>query len=426
MSRNDEAWEKLFARHAIIETVKRDGFCEISADSIRVLREPRLMTKFDHRVNLPRIFADNGLAVLPLSRSGYVIAAFSAYAEIPREASAMPVQIVRPPAYLQSLSSSYVTSEAVALHYAGACGIWEDFLEEEGLTPTVSGRMGSGKFEFRINTTGGECRLDVCNAQLEIDAAWEGRGSLALIEAKMDLSEDFHIRQLYYPFRLWRNRVTKPVRSIFFNYSDGIFTLYEYSFADPFHYNSLNLIRKKRYVVATDISRRDLEHLLQAAIPEEEPAEPFPQADDFTRVINLLELLNVQPMSAEDIAARYSFTARQAAYYSAAGRYLGLMAQERTGAAVRHILSGQGRRLMTLPLRERRLALAAAILKHSVFRETLRLALAGNGTAELPSRNEIVHIMREASPCGVEGESTFFRRASTVRGWIRWILVLCE
>ena len=165
-------------------------------------------------------FSDTGSEV----RSVAVVnpsAAFSAYAEIPREASAMPVQTVRPPAYLQSLSSSYVTSEAVALHYAGACGIWEDFLEEEGLTPTVSGRMGSGKFEFRINTTGGERCLDVCNAQLEIDAAWEGRGSLALIEAKMDLSEDFHIRQLYYPFRLWSNRVTKPVRSIFFNYSDG-------------------------------------------------------------------------------------------------------------------------------------------------------------------------------------------------------------
>lgn len=79
---------------------------------------------------------------------------------------------------------------------------------------------------------------------------------------------------------------------------------------------------------------------------------------------------------------------------------------------------------MGLPLRERKLALAAEILKHTVFRETLCAAFASGPTAELPQRGEIVDIMRHAAPCGVEGESTFIRRASTVRGWIRWILEL--
>ena len=45
MGVNDGAWEELFERHGIAETLERDGFCRISADSIRALREPRLMTK---------------------------------------------------------------------------------------------------------------------------------------------------------------------------------------------------------------------------------------------------------------------------------------------------------------------------------------------------------------------------------------------
>ena len=45
-----------------------EGRFLISADQIREYREPRLMAKFDHRVNLPQIFAENGLAILPVSR----------------------------------------------------------------------------------------------------------------------------------------------------------------------------------------------------------------------------------------------------------------------------------------------------------------------------------------------------------------------
>ena len=53
------------------------------------------------------------------------------------------------------------------------------------------------------------------HAQIEIDAAFEGADCLALIEAKRDLSEDFLIRQLYYPFRVWSARVHKRVRPVF-------------------------------------------------------------------------------------------------------------------------------------------------------------------------------------------------------------------
>ena len=111
--------------------------------------------------------------------------------------------------------------------------MFADFLNEETLYPTVSGRMGSGRFNFDIlnSRTGTFFNMQINNSQIEIDAAFEGIASLALIEAKRDLSADFLIRQLYYPYRVWENRLSKKVKPIFLVYSNGIYRLYEYEFS---------------------------------------------------------------------------------------------------------------------------------------------------------------------------------------------------
>lgn len=68
MGLNDTAWEKLFDKYQILDRVDRDGQFQISASQIKEFREPRLMTKFDHRVNLPAIFRKHNLAILPVTR----------------------------------------------------------------------------------------------------------------------------------------------------------------------------------------------------------------------------------------------------------------------------------------------------------------------------------------------------------------------
>jgi len=107
--------------------------------------------------------------------------------------------------------------------------------------------MGSGAFDFGITKTKNNtiCRVQVNDSQMEIDAAYEGVRGLALFEAKCDLSDDFLVRQLYYPFRVLKSRVSKTVSTIFLIYSNGIFRLYEHDFRDLDHYNSLVLVSQK-------------------------------------------------------------------------------------------------------------------------------------------------------------------------------------
>ena len=77
-SLNDTAWEQLFSKYDILDCIADEGqFC-ISAAKIKEFREPRLMAKFDHAINLPKIFKKHQLAILPITRGKYIISHFEA------------------------------------------------------------------------------------------------------------------------------------------------------------------------------------------------------------------------------------------------------------------------------------------------------------------------------------------------------------
>lgn len=422
MGLNDRAWEQLFDKYHILDEISSNGSFIISADQIKEFREPRLMTKFDHKVNLPQIFTDNGLAVLPITRGDYMISTFSAYKEF--ETPSGEVQRVSIPAYVQSLMPQFLVSEAISLNCAYACGILNDFLEDEDIVSTVSGRMGSGDFEFDIRTSFGEKRLSVSNSQIEIDAAYEGIQYLSLFEAKRDLSDDFLVRQLYYPFRVWSDRITKPIKPVFLIFSNGIFYLYQYQFEIPGNYNSLRLVKQKNYILETEIALPDIENLLYTVRLTQEPDIPFPQANSMARIINLIELLNTSSMTKDEITSEYAFDSRQTNYYTDAGRYLGIIDKERDSEGnVVFSLSPEGRHIMSLPYKDRQLAIAAQILQHQAFRETLKLHLR---SGEMPDAGAIVQIMKTAGLYHIDSDSTYYRRSSTIIGWVNWILGLIE
>ena len=422
MGLNDAAWENLFDKYHILDEIAQNGKFVISASQIKEFREPRLMTKFDHKINLPGIFASNNLSILPITRGEYIISSFSAYEDFSE--SSPDVQRISIPPHIQSLSPQFLVSETIALNCASACGILNDFLEDDGLIPTVSGRMSSGNFEFGINTSSSVQNVSVCNSQIEIDAAYEGIHYLSLFEAKRDLSDDFLIRQLYYPFRVWNERVTKMVKPIFLIFSNGMFNLYQYQFDDPRNYNSLRLVKQKNYVIATEICLADIENILQNVPLIQEPAIAFPQADRMSRIINLIELLNEKPMTKQDITSEYAFDERQTNYYTDAGRYLGLIDKVHDeDGNILFLLSACGRHIMNLEYKERQLALVTQILMHRVFNETLKLHLR---CGEMPDKQTIIQIMRDSNLYRVEADSTYWRRSSTVIGWVNWILETIE
>lgn len=63
------------------------------------------------------------------------------------------------PDYFESLDLHDIRSEASAINVMSITGILDDFLGEDRMVQTVSGRMGSGNFEFYVSDYQNQSRL---------------------------------------------------------------------------------------------------------------------------------------------------------------------------------------------------------------------------------------------------------------------------
>ena len=255
-----DAWKALIEKYDIAEEVEKNGVFHIKASQIKEFKEPRLMAKWDSTDALPKVLRDKRLNILPDSRSSYVIGDFLLYQEIPElEEHVTQMDHVEIPEY-ESIDINNINSESNAINVLIVSGILDDFLDSEDTVETFNGRMGTGVFDFRVNTVRNIYRtIHVDNAQCEIDGGFENEDSVIIMEAKNVVHEDFHVRQLYYPYRLWQTKVNKPIRLIFSVYSNMIYRLFEYRFKDLEDYSSIELVRAKNYSLQdTTINLEDL------------------------------------------------------------------------------------------------------------------------------------------------------------------------
>ncbi len=434
MSLIDDKWELLFDRYEIEKKVSESGLFSITADQIREFKEPRLMTKFDTRESLPKVFGQK-LGILPVTRGSYVIGEFNLYQEFPDtlgpEASGRRITRFSVPDWYETIDASDIRSEASAINVMGVTGMLDDFLGERNLRQTVSGRMASGQFGFWVDSRNGklfpggkDCigrkRITVNNSQVEIDGGFESRESFAIIEGKNVVHSNFLVRQLYYPYRLWEEKLRKPVRPVFLVYSNNIFRLMEYEFAGKEHYNSICLVKEKLYSLEdTDITGEALYGVWQQTEVKPEPDVTFIQADSFDKVISLTEHLKERPLSAPEIAERFGFRERQSDYYYNACKYLGLAEKRKDeDGVVRVGLTERGRGILKLRYKPRQLEYVKLILEHQIFHDLFEETLRAG---EVPEKQRICQKMRELTVCG---PNLILRRASSVAGWLRWMLSL--
>lgn len=425
----NEAWEKLFEKYNIVDEIQSKGAFYITAKKIKEFKEPRLMAKWDSSENLPRIFKKYNINILPISRSEYVLSDFKLYESIPELGEHITeMQKVDIPEY-ETIDISNISSEANAINVLMISKILDDFLNEDDNVVTFNGRMGTGEFSFYVNRYRESLfEVGVKNAQCEIDGGMENSNSVVILEAKNVVHPDFHIRQLYYPYRLWDSKVEKPIRLVFSIYSNQIYRLFEYKFEDKNNYSSIKLVRCKNYSLQdTKIELNELYEVysnVQVIYDDNQKntKTPFIQANSFERIISLMEILFEEDKTTDKIAEIMQFDSRQSDYYYNAGKYLGLFEKkdiEEEGKTVKKVsLSKLGRNTVKLKYKERQLTLVDLILRHDIFN---RLFLETYNKGELPTKKEIQSIMRKNNVCN---EGQIVRRSSSVYSWIKWIFNL--
>lgn len=417
-SKNDISWEEIFRKYDIINKINEDGFFIITADQIKEFREPRLMTKFDSKIDLPTIFTNNSLAILPTKRGEYIIGKFQNYENIYIDNN-IDVETMYLPDYITTIDSKNITSESISLSSALISGMLEDLVNEE-VVPTIQGRMGTGKFNYYINTyNGDEFPIEVENSQMEIDGSYEGLSKFVIVEAKNHYMSDFIVRQLYYPYRVWEKITTKEIIPVMLIKHDNIFNFYVYEFKNRDSYNSINLVKIKRYILGEVYQQIELSDIMDVMsniiFVEEDSNIPFPQADSFYRVLDFINTLGESEMKISEIAELYEFDERQGSYYSAAARYLGFVENQHGG----YKLTEYGKKLMNMDHKSKNLEIVKAIISHKPFYLALEQYM-GNGSV---NNSEIAKSIISESP-NVNSPETAKRRAQSVVSWIKWIINL--
>lgn len=425
MSLIDDKWEILFEKYNIENEIKRNGKFYITADQIREVKEPRLMTKFDTRESLPSVFGKK-ISILPVTRGKYVLGEFDLYQDFPEMVSDIKqMTSAQIPDYYQTIDINDIRSEANAINIMSIAGILDDFLGESEMVQTVSGRMSSGSFGFNVSDykrpfdANFKPYIIVDNSQVEIDGGFENPNVFSIIEGKNVVHSNFLIRQLYYPWRLWKNKIDKPIRPVFMVYSNNIFRLLEYEFTDINYYNSLRLVQERNYSLEDiEITLDDLVDVWHKTVVQPEPDVTFIQADSFNKVISLVEHLNENPMNAAEIADLFGFKERQSDYYYNACKFIGLAEKRTDEEGVKVHITGTGRRLLKMKYKERQLEYVSLILRHQIFHELFDTMMR---IGEVPDKNCVTAKMRELRVCS---DNLIERRSSSVRGWLYWILTL--
>lgn len=426
MTLNDEAWSKYFEASPMLESIKREGYAYVTADDLRELgqREPRLMAKMDTLRCRPKVFKDNGLAIFPVKNGEYIIfedLERKSYFEFGKQLEKIPVQRYDSRLDLRSFDSyprEQSLNEAQAIDFAFISSLLKAFTADENLRLTIRGRFYSGNFDFDLERF--RHRVYVSSVQIEVDAGYESDKAIYLIEAKVGRRDSFHIRQLYYPYLEWSNRSRKEIIPIFLVYSNGKYYLTKFLFGRNF--GDLAIDRKACYTInESPTPYVDIPELLRRIPEEEEPEEvPYPQANDLDKVVDSIKLIGAGADDKIQLAEFFEFEERQGDYYANAGCYLGFVKRE----GHRFILTPLGRKFVQLEsLSERTKSLLSQVLVRPTFRAVFQLLVAREFKLETIEKAEIAKIIE--SHTALTG-TTPWRRASTVRSWVKWVLESCQ
>lgn len=249
---NSKSWEKIFSDYKILEHNFNKSPFPLSATQIKRAcqkfketgeKEVRILCKQDSREQRPEIFRKNNLFLLPVKNGFYNIIKGEGYFDIPPIKKEVDI-------YLSKLDFPLDTakvgnSEMQHLDFAYAASLIRTFTEDPSLVLTIRGRKYTPDFDFYV----GKQLIKVSSVQTEVDAGYEGKNQVVLIEAKCFDASNVIIRQLYYPYRQWRSRTKKKVVTLFFDKepSQDVYSIWEFEFKDPKNYNSIKLVKSGKF-----------------------------------------------------------------------------------------------------------------------------------------------------------------------------------
>ena len=184
---NSNSWQKIFDDYKILNHNFGEEPFILTAEMIKrscqnfkktTEKEVRILCKQDNRESVPKIMQENRLFLLPIKNGTYAIVKGNGYFDIPKIDN-------QPIKYISKLDFKLDTSmigdsEMQHLDFAYAASIIRTFMNDKTLVLTIRGRKYTPKFNFFV----GQQKIEIRSVQTEVDAGYEGKSKVVLVEAK--------------------------------------------------------------------------------------------------------------------------------------------------------------------------------------------------------------------------------------------------
>ncbi|MES2746911.1 MAG: hypothetical protein V4648_00950 [Bacteroidota bacterium] len=249
---SNNSWLKIFNDYSIFDHDFDDSPFPINAAQIKAScqefkgvaeKEVRILCKQDTRLQRPNVFIENNLFLLPTKNGAYNIVRGEGYVDIPDITSDLITYDSKLDFELET--SKIGNSEMQHLDFAYASSLIRTFMDDPSLVLTIRGRKYTPEFTFHVNNQ----KVNVKSVQTEVDAGFEGKDKIVLIEAKNSTTNNTIIRQLFYPYKQWKVHTDKEVYLLFFEKRGKNYYIWEYIFEDEDDYNSIKLVKSARYKI---------------------------------------------------------------------------------------------------------------------------------------------------------------------------------
>ncbi len=411
VTKNNDAWNYLFNKYKILDSIEDNNNYIISSKQINEIREARLMAKFDTLESLPKLFKDNELNINAISNGLYIIFKdpnHKSFIKLP-DFNKLKQQSFSPNfSFSLDLEFKPNMPESHTIDYAHHSGLINKVYSDSNFKLTTRGRFFSDEFSFYLLKN--LQKIDVKGVQIEVDAGLESKNQYLIIEAKSSTRDTFNIRQLFYPYQHFKTKTNKPIKTILLSFSNGVYYFTEIEFKE--FYYSYRIINNSAFEIIIDrpFQLKPLHEIINQDTLKVKNI-PIPQANDLNKIIDLLFFLSVNDASKHEIADFFEFDERQGDYYGNAAMYIFLVDKVKS----KFTLTSKGRELIKIKNRDQRNeTLVQSILQTKLFNDLIKLYL--NNSNHISDKQ----IVRKIINYGYN-ETTASRRKSTIKSWMNWI-----
>ncbi|MCK5449864.1 hypothetical protein KAI32_03285 [Candidatus Pacearchaeota archaeon] len=249
---NNLSWKKIFEDNEILKHDFSKSPFYLASSQIKKAtqdfkrtaeKEVRILCKMDSKESVPLIMSENGLFLIPIKNGEYAIVKGEGYFDIPEIKGKS--ELYNKKLDFELDTSKVGNSEMQHLDFAYASSLIRTFMDDPSLVLTIRGRKYTPEFSYNI----GSYQINTKSVQTEVDAGYEGKDKIVLVEAKNSKTNNTIIRQLYYPFRQWSEYTKKEIFLLFFEKRGDDYLIWEYKFEDKMNYNSIKLVKSKKFKI---------------------------------------------------------------------------------------------------------------------------------------------------------------------------------